>query len=68
MTHKCCMCKEAAVSCWIPIDPCNVALGSYPVCSSSRCKFLAWNIPTPKDKNPPRIQTRHTSVIKISGI
>lgn len=48
MIQRCCICKKGIVAVWIPIDPKDKNAGSYPVCSSSRCRFLAWDIPVPK--------------------
>jgi hypothetical protein len=50
MTQKCVICNKGAVSCGVPVDPRNEKEGYYAVCSSSRCKFVAWAIPIPKNK------------------
>ena len=42
MTQKCCICKTATVSHWIPVNGINKQDGFYPVCANSHCKYLAW--------------------------
>ena len=48
MTQKCCICKVKTVAHWIPADPGDKDTMHYPVCSSERCKFQAWRLPSEK--------------------
>ena len=47
-TQRCQVCKTKTVAHWIPLDMRDKSAGSIPVCSSSRCVYVAWTIPTPK--------------------